>query len=195
MLDSPITVTGGTGAFAANTTVYDVLSGNTLTTSSAPTTALSNANIQILGTQNISVRSFPGIYITTTSPNQIVQYSLSGVIEVDCFATALLASKIATAQIDFFVDAYVYVPGSTVLTNPATTIYQQSFNPPSLYFTNFFYIFTQAFSMSGLVQEFPSAGTYVISVSAGVQTINGTITYSRMAIDGLAGAATVLKNQ
>lgn len=192
---SNVIVTAGTGAFSSGTTISNVLTNSQFTTSANPTTPLSGATLLAMGQQNIAVRHYPGLYITTTANNQIVQLSLNGTAELDCIATALAESIVAQAEIDIYLTATPYVLGSTIQTNPATLIYHQSFALPNIYFTGTNSILTQPFSFSNIIAPVTTAGTYVFSIAFLVQPLSGTIQYNRLVLAGLAGSGTILKNQ
>lgn len=197
MVTGNVSVISGTGAFAAGTTVTSVVNNTQFRTSSNPTTPLSGATVKTLGTQAIYVRSFPGLYITTTASNQIVQLSLNGTVELDTVCTALAAGLVGSVQFSVSVYSFPYVPGSSIATNTGSYVYNQDFSSAYIYspLLNQNTILTQPFSFSNIVASVPTAGTTVFTIAVEVKPLNGTFTHQRLAITDLAGSGTVLKNQ
>jgi hypothetical protein len=193
---SNVSVTSGPGAFASGTAVNQVLNDTQLTVSgSGPTTPLSNSTLRTVGVQYPYVRSFPGLYITTTAANQIAQLSLNGLVELDTVCTALVSPGIGTVELQVYVYRYPYVFDSSIDTNTGTYIYSQYYTFPNVYFTSANQVLTQPFSFSNIVASCPTAGEYVFTIACAVVPLNGTFTFNRLAISALAGSGTVLKNQ
>jgi hypothetical protein len=182
----------GTGTLAANTVITSIVNDTQIRVSPTPTAALSGATVISDPVMDINVRTAPGLYITTTEANQPVQLNFSGTFNADGSAVINPSLLYADTIGLIIVVRYPYVLGQTLSATSATAIYSQEITFPSV-FRSQFYSQNIAYSLSSVVDEPPTAGTYVYSISLLVQQLNGTWTYTLLRQGSLASSGTVLK--
>ena len=196
IVGSPVSVISGTGAFAGGTTISSVTSDTQLVVSATPSTPLVAATIRSVGPMDLYYRQMPGLYITTSAPNQVVQFSLNGVVEVDATNLTLAGGYYGQISLYVIVYRYPYVAGTTVDTaGTPTFVYVQSYSLPAVYIAGIPYVQTQNYTFAGIVDEVPTAGTWVYTVAFYVAPFDGTWSFKRLRATALAGSGTVLKNQ
>ena len=189
----------GSGTFAANTWALDVIDQNSFYMNNVPTTPLSGAVIKALGVMDYYNRGVPGIYMSTSAANQIVQLNFNASFEVDATLTALASNLQGQLQVTYLVGRFPYVGnGQVPPTAEIQFIYGQDLGLPACYIsqpggTN--YVLGLPISLAGIIDTLPTAGLYVYTIAAQIAVINGTWRIDRFKMSAMAGNGTVLKNQ
>ena len=183
IVNSRVTKISGTGTLAANTVVTAAVTGNSFTVTPTPTVALSNAVVQLLP----DIPTSPYLPITTTAANQLVQLNFNGTIFLDTKATALQAG--VYAQLLVYVDIYRY---DSTLTS-GTYVWTAILTSTQVFINNAFYSFVVPFSITGIFDFPPTAGTFYYIPFISWDNFQGTFTVNDMAVEAYAVSGTVLK--
>ena len=178
-----MTKISGTGTLAANTVVTAAVTGNSFTVTPTPTVALSNAIVQLLP----DIPTSPYLPITTTAANQLVQLNFNGTIVLDTKATSLQAG--VYAQMNIYVDIYRY--DSTVTSG--TYVWSALLTSSQVFINNAFYSFVVPFSITGIFDFPPTAGTFYYIPFFSWENFQGTFTVNDMGVEAYAVSGTVLK--